>query len=362
MSNITNSIIPIIINNKKPEHIGSGILVKIKKELFILTAAHVVDETSLNDILIPTTDGLKPFLGIVTNLNLPNDITRSNDIIDIAYYRLNKDWDFQFDFNIEPLDLCDINITDIPYENDNYAFIGYPAKKSKIEDSTFSGKILNYSGGYIKTVNITKFGFNPETNIVINFDRKKGVIINGHNEQLPLPNGISGGGIFAYAKDKTQNSKDTFKLVGICHTYIPEKKIMIGTKINILIAMIIKTNPDLFESIDDFKEQTKKGTTPPLIVGFAYYKKEQWNEIRNIMVDKENMAEDWEEWRLVLERGLTEHFNKGFQVLRIVLDINELLEYCSKNKVPLDGKARSGLVSHKLADMVFQREIKFVIE
>ncbi len=354
---ITRSIIPIIINEDKPEHIGSGILLKIKETVFILTAAHVVDDTVQNILLIPTTEGLIKFEGIVTNFEVPFNETRENDIIDIAYFKFDSTWKYEFNLNLKPINIEDINISDIAYETDIYSFIGFPYRKSKIKDGEFIGNLYKYTGGYISHDSFQKNFFNKEANIVINFNRKK---MTDNNKILPLPHGISGGGIFVPPKDKHQDSEGKLKLVGITHTYLENKNIMIGTSINFLISSLLQFNSDLCFDIDFLKENYTNQSKTPLIMGFAYYKEEQWNEIRHIMIDKDIMVEDWNVWRLTLERGISEHFNKGKQVIRIVLDINELKEHSRKYNTPLNGKTRTGLVNLKLSKMVYQKEIKFI--
>ena len=359
---ILKSIIPIIIRDKAPVHIGSGILLQIKNKIFILTAAHVVDDTISREILIPTQDGLIPFQGIVSYFPLPNNENRDDDIIDIAFYQFDSTWKYEFESSYKPINIIDINITDQAYEYDNYSFIGFPYRKSKIRGNNYEGKLYKYPGGHISTGGISINGFNPEANIVIHFDRKKVITDDNFKGILPLPHGISGGGIFAHPKDKSQDDKEKLKLVGIAHTYIESKKIMIGTSINFLLSSLFKHNPELVQDIDDLMTTTNMRKDIPMILGFAYYKKDQWHQIRCIMNDKEIMAEDWETWRLDLEKGLTEYFNKGFQVLRIVLDIQELLEFSAKYKKPLNGKTRTGLVSQKMADMFFRKEIKIIQE
>lgn len=355
---ILNTIIPIIINENKPEHIGSGILLNIKDNIFILTAAHVIDEKKEDILLIPTTKGLIKFEGIITNFEVPNNESREDDIIDIAFLKFDSSWSYDFDLNLKPINIENINITDKSYETDIYSYIGYPYRKSKIKEGMFIGDLYQYTGGYISDNDFDKSYFNKETNIVINFNRKKVKDIN--NNMFPLPHGISGGGIFVHPKDKKQNPEQKLKLVGICHTYLENKNIMIGTSINFLISSLLQFNPHLCYDIDYLKSNYAFNNNIPMIMGFAYYKKDQWSDIRNIMVDKEIMAEDWDTWRLTLERGISEHFNKGIQVFRIMLDIDELKEYSNKNKIPLDGKTRTGLVNYKLSQMVFQKTIKFL--
>ncbi|ASO05694.1 hypothetical protein AREALGSMS7_02241 [Arenibacter algicola] len=66
-------------------------------------------------------------------------------------------------------------------------------------------------------------------------------------------------------------------------------------------------------------------------VNLAYYRKKDWRKFLKLIDDPENMDETWKEWHksyLKIKRSLTSH---GLNVNDIVIDLNELRNYCLTN-------------------------------
>lgn len=353
MEDIFKSIIPIIIErNNKPEQIASGVLIEISNELFILTAAHVHDDIKDKSILIPTKNDLIPFIGNVSYLPVP-DNQREKDKIDISYYKFSKEWNYEFHDSISPISYSEIDFTDVQIENDFYTFSGYPHRKSKYNNNILNSELFSYTGTLASDIEYKENDYSKMYNILISFNRNKSVKFNGDKYKPPLPEGISGGGIFSYPKQKSKifQRNKAIRLVGIGHTYHPKSNYFAGTSINVYFMCIIKNNPHLCPRIQASQNFI------PMFIGFAYYNKDEWHEIRNIMEDKDSMSESYEEWRLTLENYLDRLTSEGKQFFRITLELQEMLVYAKVNKLPLNGKLRTKLTSEKLGRMIFENAI-----
>jgi hypothetical protein len=83
------------------------------------------------------------------------------------------------------------------------------------------------------------------------------------------------------------------------------------------------------------------------VIKLAYYREEDWKRFIDVIDDRETMFDTWDEWYksfLNAKHGL---MKEGFEVIRIVVDIDELIDYCRSQGVRNDGKARSQFVANK---------------
>jgi len=82
-------------------------------------------------------------------------------------------------------------------------------------------------------------------------------------------------------------------------------------------------------------------------VKLAYYRKKDWKRYIKIVDDPENMHDTWFDWHKDYEKMKQELTSKGFVIIDIVVDLDELLEFCKFEGIRLDGKARAEFVQQK---------------
>lgn len=82
-----------------------------------------------------------------------------------------------------------------------------------------------------------------------------------------------------------------------------------------------------------------------LVVNLASYRKEDWKKLINSADDKETMHDTWDEWRKAFMEMKLRLEKQGLIVNEVIIDIEELLEYCRKNGLKNIGKTRSLFVS-----------------
>jgi len=83
-------------------------------------------------------------------------------------------------------------------------------------------------------------------------------------------------------------------------------------------------------------------------VGIAWYEPEQWQRLREISEDREELEETHQEWVRDVMRAIKELERNGIQCVKVAVDIDQLLEWCQNQKIPVNGEARSRYVSDKL--------------
>ena len=82
-------------------------------------------------------------------------------------------------------------------------------------------------------------------------------------------------------------------------------------------------------------------------IKLAYYRKKDWKRFVKIIADRESMHNTWHEWNKVFEKTKRDLINQGFEVVNIVVDLDELTEYCKLRGIKNDGSARSQFVQAK---------------
>jgi len=265
------------------EHIGTGVLINIWGNTYLLTAAHIIDFKYINkeELYIPNNNG--KFIKIEGDL-FHNPLTwnqkREDDKIDFSYYKLNKEMVIDVVKMFKPLvekQLCfsttflssvpveyskrieekrasniknsiresfkDMKTWDkdeVKYYHDlqiqnGITFAGYPLTKTKRHDSITRGELVYYHGGAVHNDIYKLERLNENINILAKFGKA-----GSYKEEIgfvssPKPKGISGGGIYKIVR--TENGFDR-ELIGIGHTYISKEHLFIGTNISYCLKLI----------------------------------------------------------------------------------------------------------------------------
>lgn len=82
-------------------------------------------------------------------------------------------------------------------------------------------------------------------------------------------------------------------------------------------------------------------------IKIAYYKKEDWKRLLRIVDDSSSMHDSWDEWHQAFNKAKKELISKGFHVIDVQVDLDELVKYCRIRGVMNTGKSRSQFVQGK---------------
>jgi hypothetical protein len=87
-----------------------------------------------------------------------------------------------------------------------------------------------------------------------------------------------------------------------------------------------------------------------IALGIAWYRREQWDRLRDVSVDSEFLEKTWDEWVANARERFIEMSIAGFRAERIDVDVERLIQWCRSNRRLLDGEARAEYVTQKLAE------------
>lgn len=88
------------------------------------------------------------------------------------------------------------------------------------------------------------------------------------------------------------------------------------------------------------------------ICSIPYYRKDQYDRLREVSIDKETFSISYEEMMIITESKHKEMENKGFEVVKIDVDIEELIEWCNSRSVTLNPESRTKFTLEKLKEMI----------
>jgi len=80
-------------------------------------------------------------------------------------------------------------------------------------------------------------------------------------------------------------------------------------------------------------------------VNLGYYRKKDWKKLLRMIDDRANMHNSWAEWYKSYLKAKDGLISQGLAVNDLVVDLNELRQYCSNRGLKIDGKARSQFIS-----------------
>lgn len=237
-----SAVVPVTLtkDHQRPEAWGSGVMVHVFGSEGFFTAAHVLDAWEKGILAAPRGDLFVPLSGEYWQCKPPRG-GREKDLLDIGY--VLPDSDVPLDPNIaRPLTEDEIQRdAHLAGEHNAYTFVGYPFRKTRRRGVMLSTAQQRFTGSGLSPEDLRLVGLDPKVHIAIKFRRRK--TVSGPNDTVktaPLPHGMSGGGIFAWPKP-LRGLKELprfYPLVGIAHTYLEEKGLLVGTRIEFLMKVI----------------------------------------------------------------------------------------------------------------------------
>lgn len=220
---------------------GTGVLVSIGKEKFILTAAHVIDDDK--ELMIPLNDNNLFVPGgnwIFNNFNG----NREKDKLDIAILKLDKEsaneLELKYSFLSEENFLFNHNPTNIFL----YTFLGYPETFSRYSQSkgSFHCRPFFHFNFICEEKVYQELDYSKERNILINYNKQKS--INYKLKSLAVgPDlfGMSGCGLWFTEPENIEMLQIKPKLLAIMTDWpIKNRNCVVGTKIDVIIEIIRK--------------------------------------------------------------------------------------------------------------------------
>lgn len=348
-SHISNAVFPIFVSGEDHnglEQVGSGVAIEIGEQLFALTAAHVTDYTHGNGALfMPAVDRIDQMTGGISFNPAQDGRPRTDDRIDVGYYRLSDDWRAKLHPNIKPLSLDDLLLTDTLETGDHFTFVGYPWRKGKSYAGVKETELLTYTGHASATDIYKKLGCDRSQNVLIRMRRKRthSTLYNAQ-QTAPHPQGISGGAVISWPQDIIDRADPLkLKLAAISHTYHEREHCMAGTRIIPYLMGIVQNNPELAKffmpqdvanDFGAFLAEKMRSLNPKNVlsaVGIGWYRPETYTKCLEIFSDRLNFPESYEEWEILAQRTERQMIAQGMRVIRAEIDPATFPLWCSNN-------------------------------
>lgn len=89
------------------------------------------------------------------------------------------------------------------------------------------------------------------------------------------------------------------------------------------------------------------------VVGAAFYSEYQWNRLKELSADPENMFDSYQSWKESYKKTTKFMKKEGLIVKKVNIDVEELYAWCLIENIELDGEARAQYV-RKLTQDYFQ--------
>ncbi len=230
-----------------PLQIGSGVLLKVAEAHFLLTAAHVTDERQTHTLLVPAQGGFVNLFGLFLESKLSSSGSRNDDKLDVAVVRLSDGLVSRLHDRLLFLDHEDCDLADVTQSGDSYTIIGYPARKSGMDGNSVFTDEFSLSGEGVADGRIEQLGLDVRRHVIVQFRKNRSVHYSTMlKSQPPHPEGMSGGGIFAWSKELPRLSALAQpRLVGILTEYHEQKNIFLGSRLSAHLMAIHRNDPSL---------------------------------------------------------------------------------------------------------------------
>jgi len=89
---------------------------------------------------------------------------------------------------------------------------------------------------------------------------------------------------------------------------------------------------------------------PEIVAGIAWFRADQWQLLRSLSADVDELEETYEEWVAIAEKAIEDLARQGVFARKVDVDVNELQRWCSAQKRPLDSSARAQYAAAHLPD------------
>ena len=86
----------------------------------------------------------------------------------------------------------------------------------------------------------------------------------------------------------------------------------------------------------------------PKLVGFAWYREDQYDALKKLFEDGHNLADTYAAWLSQANEGLKHFSAKGETVHKVTIELDEFRAWCASKNCNVDSKARTAFVNWKL--------------
>lgn len=93
---------------------------------------------------------------------------------------------------------------------------------------------------------------------------------------------------------------------------------------------------------------SKNGKSEKTVLGMAWYRADQWDQLLAVSADADDLEATHEEWLAFAEPKFNELLAHGVNVEKVAVDVPELVQWCQSNGLDVDGRSRAQFTTHKV--------------
>lgn len=230
--------------NGSPAHVGTCFFLRVGTQRYVVTAAHVVDESENSTLYLPVGPRLVAIAGAFACTKIPVG-GRAADHYDFAYAAADDEY-FSDPDRATCIDESDISLNRVSVETHAYMVIGYPRSQNKKFDTakkSITPKILHYYGTGRRVPELyQRLKLSGEDHISIKYEDQSRTA-EGEWVNSIFPRGMSGGplidlGAQTPPTDHATTTAFNGRLSGIfleCHE---DANILLSVKVNPMVEKI----------------------------------------------------------------------------------------------------------------------------
>jgi len=205
------------------KRIGSGFFIQLDEDYFLVSAAHVLEQNYIQNMMFPNGDELVSIKGELITTIPPEGCLRSADKIDFSVIKLHLDTveEIKKKFEFAQADVLDIDHN--PEEAPQYMLFGYPVEWTKVvaSEKHVIPKPLIARTKMIDPESLSLEGYEEHSKFIVEYNPMSFVSDDGDEEKkLPNPTGMSGSALWYIPfKEFVETGNFNLKLVGLVTDY-----------------------------------------------------------------------------------------------------------------------------------------------
>ena len=95
------------------------------------------------------------------------------------------------------------------------------------------------------------------------------------------------------------------------------------------------------------KRKQKKAKTSKPTVGVGWYREDQWSLLLEHSADRDDLEATYAEWLDIAHKSMRDLSGTGIQLVKIPIDVEELVQWCQEKGYQVDGNSRSEFITLK---------------
>jgi len=247
-SALVANVLPLFVEVRggKPKLIGSSFLISSGISSYLVSAAHVFDEMKGGQEIFF-------YIGPRTKQKLSGSLRLTktgkgenidSDRLDVGVLKFEgSGLPFYPNLKKLPLSIGALMPNALPREGKQYLVVGFPESKSRAnpvarEVVSMAYCFRNFS---IPAGKYADLGFDPQSHLVLGFDRKRTIGPNGQIRAFPAPLGMSGSPVWLLHDADGPNDPAQTPVVGVAIEHDKAHHVMVVTDISIALQLINET-------------------------------------------------------------------------------------------------------------------------